>query len=127
MVSESVEFKGHLPIHASSPKSAAERDHRFTHQSPKSAWRDGGVLGKTHVPHRIDKTLDKSLYRGGNPHLMNRFCKDELDPQIHLLLDQIQTDQIESIDQCVRSVNAWNPYSCYCRFLYVLFNLLAIK
>jgi len=45
MVSEPVDFKGHLPIHA---------------PSPKSAGRDGGVLGKTHVPHRIDKTLDKS-------------------------------------------------------------------
>jgi len=32
------------------------------------------VLGKTHVPHRIDKTLDMSLYRGGNPHLKSRFC-----------------------------------------------------
>jgi len=30
-----------------------------------------GVLGKTHVPHQIDKTLDKSLYRGGNPQLKN--------------------------------------------------------
>jgi len=61
MVSELVEFKGHLPIHAPSPKSAAGRD--------------GGVLGKTHVPNRIDKTLGNSLYRGGNPHLMNRFLR----------------------------------------------------
>jgi len=60
MVSESVDFKGHLPIHA---------------PSPKSAGRDGGVLGKTHVPHQIDKTLNKSLYRGDNPHLMNLFLK----------------------------------------------------
>ena len=29
--------------------------------------------------------------------------------------------------KCVRSANALNQYSCYCRFLYVLFNLLAIK
>ena len=60
MVLESVDFKGHLPIRAPSPKSAAGRDGRFTHQSSKSDARDGGVLGKTHVPHRIDKTLDKS-------------------------------------------------------------------
>jgi hypothetical protein len=46
MVSELVEFKGHLPIHA---------------PSPKSAGREGGVLGKTQVPHRIDETLDESL------------------------------------------------------------------
>jgi len=39
------------------------------------------VLGKTQVPHRIDKTLDKRLYRGGNPHLTSRFCDDELDPE----------------------------------------------
>jgi hypothetical protein len=53
MVSELVEFKSHLPIHAPSPKSAgSERD----------------VLGKIQVPHRIDKTLDKSLYKGGIPH-----------------------------------------------------------
>jgi len=57
------------------PKSAAGRDGRFTHQSPKSVGRDRGVLGKTHVPHQIDKTLDKSLYRGDNPHLMNRFSR----------------------------------------------------
>jgi len=63
MVSESVEFKGYLPIHAPSPKSADGRDGRFTHKSPKSTGRDGGVLGKIHVPHRIDKTLGKSLYR----------------------------------------------------------------
>jgi len=75
MVSEPVDFKGHQPIHAPSPKSAIGRDGRFTHQSPKSAERDGGVLRKTHVPHWIDKTLDKSLYRGGNPHLMNRFLR----------------------------------------------------
>jgi len=67
MVSELVEFKGHLPIHA---------------PSPKSAGREGGVLGKTQVPRWIDKTLDKSLYRGGNPHLTSRFCKDELGPKI---------------------------------------------
>jgi len=66
MVSELVEFKGHLPIHA---------------PSPKSVGRDGGVLGKTQVPNWIDKTLDKSLYRGGNPHLTSRFCKDELGPK----------------------------------------------
>ena len=46
MVSELVEFKGHLPIHA---------------PNPKSAGRDGGVLGKTQIPHRIDKTLEKSI------------------------------------------------------------------
>jgi hypothetical protein len=46
MVSELVEFKGHLPIHA---------------PSPKSAGREGGVLGETQVPHRIDETLDESL------------------------------------------------------------------
>ena len=63
MVSEIVEFKGHLPIHAPSPKS------------------DGRVLGKTKVPQRIDKTRDKSLYRGDNPHLTSRFCKDELGPK----------------------------------------------
>ena len=38
------------------------------------------ILEKTHVPHQIDKTLSKSLYRGDNSHLMNRFYKDELDP-----------------------------------------------
>jgi len=36
------------------------------------------LLGKTQVPHRIDETLDESLYRGGNP---SWFCKDELDPK----------------------------------------------
>ena len=61
MVSESVDFNGHLPIHAPSPKSVVGRDR--------------GVLGKTHVPHRIDKTLDKSLYKGGNPHRMNWFLR----------------------------------------------------
>jgi len=40
-----------------------------------------GVLEKTQVPHRIDKTLEKSLYRGGTPHLTSRFCKDELGPK----------------------------------------------
>jgi len=75
MVSEPIDFKGHLPIHAPSPKSVAGRDSRFTHQSPKIVGRDGGVLGKTHVPHRIDKTLDKSFYRGDNSHLMNRFLR----------------------------------------------------
>jgi len=66
MVSELVEFKGHLPIHA---------------PSPKSDGREGGVLGKTQVPHRIDKTLDKSLYRGGNPHLTSWFCEVESGPK----------------------------------------------
>jgi len=33
------------------------------------------ILGKTHVPYRIDKTLDKSLYRENNPHLTRQFCK----------------------------------------------------
>jgi len=75
MVSEPVDFKSHLPIHAPSPKSVVGRDGRFTHQSPKSAGHDGGVLEKTHVLHLIDKTLDKSLYRGGNPHHMNRFLR----------------------------------------------------
>ena len=46
MVSEPVDFKGHLPIHAPSPKSAAGRDSRFTHQSPKSDGRDGVYLEK---------------------------------------------------------------------------------
>ncbi|RHN59935.1 hypothetical protein MtrunA17_Chr4g0019591 [Medicago truncatula] len=32
-------------------------------------------IGKNSCPHRIDKTLDKSLYRGCNPHLMNRFLR----------------------------------------------------
>jgi len=32
-------------------------------------------LGKTQVPHRLDETLDESLYRGGNPHLTNTTCK----------------------------------------------------
>jgi len=36
-------------------------------------------LGKTRVPHQIDETLDESLYRGDNPHLTSRFCKDKLD------------------------------------------------
>jgi len=63
MVSELVESKGHLPIHAPSSKSAAGRDGRVTHQSLMSVGRDGGVLGKTHVPHQIDMTLDKSFYR----------------------------------------------------------------
>ena len=84
MVSELVDFKGHPPIHAPSPKSVVERDDRFTHQSSMSVGRDGGVLGKIHVLHRIDKTLDKSSYRGGNPHLMNRFFKVELGLQISL-------------------------------------------
>jgi len=39
------------------------------------------VLGKTQDPRRIDKILDKSLYRRGNPHLTSRFCKDELGPK----------------------------------------------
>jgi P-type E1-E2 ATPase len=39
------------------------------------------VLGKTQVPHRIDKTLEKSIERVGNAHLTNRFCKDELGPK----------------------------------------------
>jgi len=38
-------------------------------------------LRKTQVPHRIDKILDKSLYRGGNSHLTSRFCEDELGPK----------------------------------------------
>jgi len=46
MLSEPVEFKGHLPIHTPSPKSVVGRDGRFTHQSPKNARRDGGVFGK---------------------------------------------------------------------------------
>jgi len=50
MASESVEFKGHLPIHAPSPKIVAGRDGWFTHQSPKSVGRDGGVLGKNSSP-----------------------------------------------------------------------------
>jgi len=45
MVSEHVELKGHLPIHA---------------PSPKSVGCERGVLGKTKVPHRIDETLDES-------------------------------------------------------------------
>jgi hypothetical protein len=69
MVSELVEFNGHLPIHA---------------PSPKSVGRDGGVLGKTQVSHQIDKTLDKSLYKGDNPHLISWFCNDELDPKFQL-------------------------------------------
>jgi hypothetical protein len=44
------------------------------------------LLGKTQVPHRIDKTLDKSLYRGGNPHLTSWFCKDELGPNFQQVL-----------------------------------------
>ena len=63
MVSELVEFKGHLPIHAS---------------SPKSVGRERGVLEKTQVPHQTDKTIDKSLYRGDNPHLTIQFCEVEL-------------------------------------------------
>jgi len=46
MVSELVEFKGHLPIHA---------------PSPKSVGCEGGVLGKIQVPHQIVRTLKKSL------------------------------------------------------------------
>ncbi|KEH34954.1 hypothetical protein MTR_3g074790 [Medicago truncatula] len=68
MVSEPVDFMGHLSIHAPSPKSAAGRDGRFTYPSPKSVGRD-------------EVYFDKSLYRGDNPNLMNRFCKDELDLQ----------------------------------------------
>jgi len=60
MVSESLEFKGHLSIHVPSLMSVVGRDSRFTHQSPNCAGRDGGVLGKTHVPHRINKTLEKA-------------------------------------------------------------------
>jgi len=78
MVSELVEFKGHLPIHA---------------PNPKHVGREGGVLGKTQVPHRIDKTPENSLYRGGNPHLTSRFCKDELPPKFQhslgLVLDHL--------------------------------------
>jgi len=40
-----------------------------------------GVLGKTQVPHRIDETLDDSLYRNDNPHLTSRFCEVELSPK----------------------------------------------
>jgi len=43
-------LKGHLPIHAPCPKSDAGRDGCVTHQSPKSAGRDGGVLGKYPCP-----------------------------------------------------------------------------
>ena len=62
--------------------------YRVTHHlcprtKPKSVGRDGGCIGKTQVPHRIDKNLDKNLYRGGNPHLTSRFCKDELDSEFH--------------------------------------------
>jgi len=39
------------------------------------------VLGKTQVSHLIDETLDESLYREDNPHLISRFCKDELYPK----------------------------------------------
>jgi hypothetical protein len=38
-------------------------------------------IGKTQVPHQIDKKHDKILYRGGNPHLTRRFCDDELGPE----------------------------------------------
>ena len=41
----------------------------------------GAILRKTQVPLRIDETLDESLYRGGNPHLTSRFCKNELGPK----------------------------------------------
>ncbi|AES80241.1 hypothetical protein MTR_7g078380 [Medicago truncatula] len=75
MVSESVEFKGHLLIHTPSPKSVVGHAADSRTKSPKSVGHDGGVLGKIHVPHWIDKTLDRSLYRGGNPHLMNRFLR----------------------------------------------------
>jgi len=34
------------------------------------------------VPHRLDRTLDKSLLRGDTPHLTSRFFKDELGSQI---------------------------------------------
>jgi len=60
MVSESVEFKSHLPIHVPSQKSVIGRDRWVTHQSPKSVGHDGGLLEKTHVLHQIDKTLRKS-------------------------------------------------------------------
>ena len=43
-------LKGHLPIHAPSPKSDAGRDDRVAHKSPKSAGRDKGVLGKNSCP-----------------------------------------------------------------------------
>jgi len=33
------------------------------------------VLEKTHVPHRIDKIIGKSLYRWDNPYLMNWFLR----------------------------------------------------
>lgn len=33
---------------------------------------------KTHVSHRIDKILDKSLYRGEYPHLKNQFLNPHL-------------------------------------------------
>jgi len=70
MVSEPIEFKDHLPIHAPPKefharhlKSVAGCDGRFMHQSPKSAGRDGGVLGKTHVPHRIDKIIYEPVFK----------------------------------------------------------------
>ena len=53
----------------------------YSRTKPKECWREGGVLGKTQVPHWIDETLDARLYRGGNPHLTSRFCKDELGPK----------------------------------------------
>ena len=53
-----------LPIHAS---------------SPKSVRREGVYWENPQVPHQIDKTLEKSLYRGDNHHLTSRFCDDELD------------------------------------------------
>jgi len=38
-------------------------------------------LGKIQVSYRIDKTLDKSLYKEDNPHISNRFYNNELDPK----------------------------------------------
>jgi len=36
--------------------------HTYTHTKPKrSAGRQRGTLGKSQIPHRIDKILDKSL------------------------------------------------------------------
>jgi len=46
----------------------------YSRTKPKECWAWGGVLEKTQVRHLIDKTLDKSLYRGDNLHLTRRFC-----------------------------------------------------
>jgi len=65
MVSELVEFKGHLPIHA---------------PIPKSAGHEGGVLGKNPSPTLDMRWPDNVFMSGGSPHLTSRFGGAVLGP-----------------------------------------------